>query len=423
MDVKDGLGLVGRVLDRQYRVERVVGEGGFGVVYQGWHLSFQHPIAIKCLKIPNVFTQEAKASVIEQFQSEGATLFKLSEHPSITRVYSFGIAVGSGGLEIPFLIMEWLDGCTLEQQIRNQGRPFTEQEALTILKAVLEAMSFAHQQKIAHRDLKPANLFMAKTLLGERVKVLDFGIAKIMREGERITQVTSKQASGTTAFSPIYGAPEQFNANHHGKSGPWTDVYALGLLITEMVTGERPSHCSNYVEFYQAAISSERPTPRRKGVWISEGLEQLCERALAVDPRDRYRNAGEMLDACQQLNLPPSRISVPVQSASGPTKFAEPLPNALQSPQPPRHFRHKVPAATKRASLTELESANKKPGAKAVWENRPYPQTPPQGSENEKQKSTGCWIWFALLVFIPLLFMVGIFLLYVAAIVIKVLRL
>jgi eukaryotic-like serine/threonine-protein kinase len=311
----DSFGLEGQVLDGQYRIDNVVGEGGFGVVYQGWHQSFKHAVAVKCLKIPVHYSAKATSEFLDRFREEGALLSRLSEHPSVTRVYAFGTAEGPKGGLIPYLVLEWLDGCTLEHQLHSQKRGFSEQETHTLLKPVLEAIAFAHQQRIAHRDLKPANLFLANTLLGHRIKVLDFGIAKAMQEGEMITQVASQTSSGFHAFSPTYGAPEQFRPKRYGQTGPWTDVYALGLVVTEMLSGTRAYRGEETADFMdEATLVHQRPTPRNRGVMVSDWLEAICQRALQIDPRERYADAGQMLEAWEQgipNSLPPRVISIP----------------------------------------------------------------------------------------------------------------
>ncbi len=181
----DIFGLRGTTIAGKYRADEVVGEGGFGVVYRGVRESFEDHVAVKCLKIPSEFTQEARQLFLQRFREEGKHLAKLcKEHLSIVQVYDFGETRTRAGVVVPYLVMEWLEGRNLEDVLLERGgRPFSEAEAVALLRPAIEAIGKAHGLGIAHRDIKPANLFLS----GERVKVLDFGIAKAMQEGETAT--------------------------------------------------------------------------------------------------------------------------------------------------------------------------------------------------------------------------------------------
>jgi len=151
----DPFNLVGTAIDDKYRIDEMIGEGGFGVVYKGFHDKLDIPIAVKCLKVPGHFTVEAKELFLDKFQDEGRHLAKLSEHRSITRVYDFGVTSG-----VPFLVLEWLQGQDLEQLLAV--RRFTEAEAVEFLRPAIDALAFAHSSGIAHRDIKPANLLSSQ---------------------------------------------------------------------------------------------------------------------------------------------------------------------------------------------------------------------------------------------------------------------
>ena len=301
----DLFGLIGVTIERRYRVDRVVGEGGFGVVYQGWHLAFDHAVAIKCLKVPAHFTPEAQKLFLKKFREEGAFLSRLGEHSSIVRVFDLDVTTSPRVASVPYLVLEWLEGEELEQlmgQRRADGRGgFGETEALTLISPAIEAIALAHSHKIAHRDLKPANLFLTRTAKGQRIKVLDFGIAKAMQEGETATQLTTKTSSGFSAFSPKYGAPEQFHAKRYGTTGPWTDVHALGLMLTELLSGKPPYDGEELVDFYEQAAANDRPTPRSRGAAVSDELEAVVAKAVALQPKERYADAEQLLAALAAL--------------------------------------------------------------------------------------------------------------------------
>ena len=261
----DVFDFVGKSLHDKYRLDEVVGEGGFGVVYRGYHLSFEQPIAIKCLKVPTHFTPDAREVFLDRFRQEGKHLAALGQHGSVTRVYDFAVAQGPADEAVPYLVLEWLDGRDLDAVLaeRNtKGRRFPEREALELLRPAIDALAFAHELNIAHRDIKPANLFFANTPRGPLVKILDFGIAKVMQDGDDATRGTTRSNSGFRAFSPMYGAPEQFVEETFGATGPWTDVHALGLILTEMVSGRPAMAHDNAADLFEACLLYTSPSPR-----------------------------------------------------------------------------------------------------------------------------------------------------------------
>jgi serine/threonine-protein kinase len=298
---QDSLGLLGATIAGRYRVDAVAGEGGFGIVYRGHHLGFDRAVAIKCLKVPPHFSGDARRMFVDRFAEEGKLLFRLSEHRSIVRVFDHGV-VDIAGQAIPFLVLEWLDGMSLADCIADRrargAAPMPELEALRLLREPIEGLAYAHQLRVAHRDIKPANLFVMR---GGVVRLLDFGVAKLMEEADAATQYATQTSSGFRAFSPNYGAPEQFYSKAYGQTGPWTDVHAIGLILTELVTG-RPAFDSNdFGELYAFALRDPRPTPRACGAAVSPQFEALCATALAREPRNRFRSAVELLEAVDAL--------------------------------------------------------------------------------------------------------------------------
>src|ERR1043166_4007910 len=189
--MQDSFGLVGTTIADKYRVEEVVGEGGFGVVYRGHHLGFDQPIAVKCLKVPGHFTGEARRLFIERFAEEGKLLFRLSEHRSIVRVFDHSV-IEDHGQQGPYLVLEGLEGISLhgslEQRRTQRLPPMSEIEALRLLRDPIDGLAFAHQLRVAHRDIKPENLFLVRTNAGTVTKLLDFGVAKLMEEADAATQ-------------------------------------------------------------------------------------------------------------------------------------------------------------------------------------------------------------------------------------------
>ncbi|HEY4120804.1 MAG TPA: serine/threonine-protein kinase, partial [Byssovorax sp.] len=290
----DPFGLVGHVLAQKYRVDAVVGEGGFGVVYRGFHLSFRHDVAVKCLRIPVEFAPDAQAEFVARFRDEGQHLSRLaSAHMSIVRVFDFDIATSPSGVAMPYLVLEWLNGSSLDVVVAERGAagepPFDEREALALLRPAVEALAVAHELGVVHRDVKPANLFVAEGTTAT-IKVLDFGVAQAVGEAPRAT-------TGFNPFSPLHGSPEQFSPKKFGATGPWTDVHALGLVLVEMVTGRHPLGDDDVGEMFLAATGEPRPTPRARGADVSDAFEAMCARALARMPEERFPNARALLAA------------------------------------------------------------------------------------------------------------------------------
>lgn len=263
-DNEDRFRLVGRILDGKYRIDSVAGEGGFSIVYRATHTNLLHAVAVKCLLVPPFVGRDARQKFFQRFYDEGRVLTMLDQHPGIVRVLDLGIATGS---QVPYLVLEWLDGVSLDTALEAVGRPLSEQKTLMLMRPVAEAMALAHRMGIVHRDLKPSNLFLAQTVRGPVVKILDFGISKVMETDPTALMADTSRLS---TFSPGYAAPEQFRSKIWGPSGPWTDVHAFGLLLVEIVFGRPAIRSEDTAGFYEASVADTRPTPRALGVDVTE---------------------------------------------------------------------------------------------------------------------------------------------------------
>lgn len=295
---QDPFNLVGTVIDDKYHVDSVVGEGGYGVVYKGYRPDMGLEVAIKCLKLPAHFTLEARAAFYEQFRTEAKLLTRLRRHGSIVQVFDFGDLQGG---KIPYLVLEWLEGNDLEHHLQSRNEPFSEGEALSLLRPALEAVGVAHHEKVIHQDLKPANLFLTDDGAGGGIKVLDFGIARAMETGQTLTLQAVRDAEELSPFTPAYGAPEQFDPKTFGPVGPWTDVHAFGLILVEMVAGAKAYEAEGPFALMAEATSERRPLPRSRGANVSEAFEQVCVKALALHPADRYQSASELARALESV--------------------------------------------------------------------------------------------------------------------------
>jgi len=296
----DPFGLVGQVLDGQIRVDRVVGEGGFSVVYQGLHTGLGERVAIKCLKLPAGVTDPSIAeNFLQRFRDESRLYYRLSAgNLHIVRSISSGSTVAplTGGL-VPYMALEWLEGRSLAadfDQRRERGmRGRTPEEVLSLFEGAADGLTFAHAQGVIHRDLNPGNFFLSESREGVRMKVLDFGVAKIMNDHALALGPRAQTIGNLRVFAPAYGAPEQFD-DRVGAVGPATDVYALALIMVEALLDRTPTSGDSVIDFANAARDlTRRPTPRTFGLDVGDEIEATLARALKVDPKDRWPQMGD----------------------------------------------------------------------------------------------------------------------------------
>jgi formylglycine-generating enzyme required for sulfatase activity/serine/threonine protein kinase len=309
----DTLGLVGRTIAEKYAVERVVGEGGFAIVYRATHLIWKRPVALKVFKALAEVSEDRRRKLLDEFIQEGALLADLSARTAaIVQARDIGMLDVKGN-ELPYMVLEWLEGATLESVLADEKArgiaSRTPAEALAFLEPAAEALALAHRKGIAHRDVKPANVFVLGDPRGESsVKLLDFGIAKVVSDMQKESGTFNKTAGHVTSFTPAYGAPEQFSRTH-GATGPWTDVFALALMMVETITGQEPLAGDDVVQLAVASGNPERrPTPRAFGAEISDELEAAFAKAVAIKPTERWQSAGEFWSALRHgLRMAPMR--------------------------------------------------------------------------------------------------------------------
>lgn len=326
---RDPFGLSGTTIEGKYRIVQVIGDGGFGVVYRGEHTGFGESIAIKCLKLPAELSEKNRAQFLEQLREEGRLLHRLSRVTSgIVQALDVGAFVTPNGSWVPYLVLEWLEGETLGELLKGRSQKpdagMDVAEAVALLEPAARALAVAHSQKIAHRDVKPANLFVTNVGGKKTVKVLDFGIAKVLTEHASFTEALAATRQAPTAFTPRYGAPEQFN-KQRGASGPWTDVFALALVFVELVSGRKALEGDDPTELYvMAADPMLRPTARARGANVPDPVERVLSKALAVEPKHRYPDCGSFWDAlvAAVAESRGARASSPGAAAPGATPVA-----------------------------------------------------------------------------------------------------
>ncbi|MEP7122867.1 MAG: serine/threonine-protein kinase [Byssovorax sp.] len=292
----------GTLIGDRYRIEQRIGQGGFGAVFQATQLNLGRAVALKVLHADLL-----EGGGLQRFQREAALVQRL-EHPNIVRLLDFGRAQDGS----PFLVFELLKGQTLESVIvRTHGVPAAR--VARIAGQILKALMEAHSLGIVHRDIKPANVFVSD-FQGERdfVKLLDFGIATGNDE-----QVLTRR--GEVVGTPAYMAPEQVS----GRGATFaSDLYALGLLMSEALSGRPVFEGMSGVEIAHAQISAN-PVPHAAAA-LQSPLGQVIHRATQKQPERRYASAGEML-AHLEAAMPGERVS-----GAGPTPAGIDSASAIQ---------------------------------------------------------------------------------------------
>lgn len=278
----------GEVIGGRFRIEYKIGEGGFGDVYRAVELSSGQPVAVKTLR--NEVNPQLP-DMVQRFERE-FTLARKLRHPRIVAMYDFG-RLRDGTL---YMAMEYVAGEELEQVLRRERRLPIER-ARTIVLQVLEALATAHQMGVVHRDLKPSNVMLLKGVPGDVVKLLDFGVAKAF-DGT-YADLTAQNLAGSVGFgTPQYMAPEQIFGQN---IGPCTDLYAVGLIFIELVTGRAPMMAATPADIIQRQLQEEVAIPD----WLRHSpIGQVIERAVAKDWRARFQLAGELYAALSQAPLP-----------------------------------------------------------------------------------------------------------------------
>lgn len=295
-----------------YTVERCVGRGGMGAVYEARHRELGKRVALKALHRRIAEDPRARA----RFVAEGRAMSRL-RHPHVVDVSDHGILDG-----VPFLVMEYLEGETLAEVIARDGALSVER-AVEVMLPVCAAMAATHQEGIVHRDLKPANIFLSRDGLGrEQVKVLDFGVSKI-----ESLDVDGLTATGALIGTPWYMSPEQAEdpRNAHAAS----DQYTLGVILSECVTGRRAFDGKSLYLVLRNIVSGTMVTPRAVRPDIPEAFEAVVLRAVSVDISARYASVDELARALLPFAPTPSRTSW------GPIFRASQEPAAEPAPAPP----------------------------------------------------------------------------------------
>ena len=271
--------LTGKHIDR-YEILELLGTGGMAMVYKAYDSRLEREVAIKIIR-RNAFPPEVLDDMVKRFEREAKSLARLS-HANIVKVLDYGEYEGS-----PYLVMEYFPGGTLKEKM---DEPVSWQEAARLLLPVARGVAYAHDRGIIHRDIKPANILMTEK--GDPT-LSDFGIAKLLQGENKNTMTGSGAAVGT----PEYMAPEQWTGETSAKS----DMYALGTILYEMITGRRPYVADTPGGVFLKQVTEPLPFPGKFTANLPESVEQLLLKTLDKEPGKRYADLEEFIKEIESL--------------------------------------------------------------------------------------------------------------------------
>jgi serine/threonine protein kinase len=270
--------MIGRELGRYHILEQL-GEGGMATVYKAYDPRLERDVAIKIIR-RGAFPPDQLDQTLKRFEREAKALAKLT-HPNIVGVIDYGEFDDS-----PYLVMPYLPGGTLKHRL---GTPMPWNEIISIILPIAHALEYAHENNIIHRDIKPSNILLTEK--GQPM-LSDFGIAKILDLDDSQTLTGTGVGVGT----PEYMAPEQVvNKSVDGRA----DIYSLGVVIYEMVTGRKPFQADTPMAVLFKQVSEPLPRPRKFVPNLPEVQEKILLKALAKKPEDRYQTMGAFLGAIE----------------------------------------------------------------------------------------------------------------------------
>ena len=294
--------LIGQSLGRYHILEQL-GEGGMAVVYKAYDTRLESDVAVKVIRTENL-PQSGMDRALKRFEREAKALAKLT-HSNIVKVLDYGEYEGK-----PYLVMPFLPGGTLKEQLK--GKPMPWQEAARLLIPIARALAYAHSEGMIHRDVKPSNILITKT--GDPM-LTDFGIAKIIDEEITVDLTGTSAAVGT----PEYMAPEQVTSKTVDQRA---DIYALGVVYYEMVTGHKPFTADTPLAVLFKHASEPLPRPRSFVPNLPDSVERTLIKALAKRKEDRYQNMEELavvleLSALEKGGVPQAIPSNQENTSSG----------------------------------------------------------------------------------------------------------
>jgi len=271
-----------RIIGR-YAVQKKIGQGAMGSVYLGYDELIDRKVAIKSIRLEKKQSSKERSKTIDLFFEEAKIIGKLS-HPHITAIYDMGI----NGY-VPFLVMEYLNGMTLEEIIYKREKIPLE-KVLSLAAMICTAIHYVHRHGILHRDLKPSNIMIDMELMTP--KIMDFGIAKPVRlEGDDLTEIVEETLWGT----PYYMSPEQILGND---MSPRSDIFSLGVLFYEWISGQRPFTGGDTLEILHNIVGT-RPKPLHEVASVDRDLAKIIHKAMKKENEERFLTAAAFADALE----------------------------------------------------------------------------------------------------------------------------
>src|SRR5713101_203921 len=268
------------ILDGRYQLEQRLGQGGMGVVFKGRHIFLKTLHAIKVI-LPDLVGNDPNLTT--RFRQEALAAAAI-RHQNIIAVTDFGVVRGT----MPFLVMEFVEGKSLQDIMTDEGA-MAPMRAFELIQPICAGIAAAHRQKIVHRDLKPLNVMLQDGVpVSEGAKILDFGLAKI-KSGELLGSFIAAQTTGLMG-SPFYMAPEQWSDDPPDARA---DVYSLGVMLFQMLTGEVPFKGSSIPAIMKKHLTNEVPSLASKGVKVPPQIEAVIRHAMEKELKYRTASAEE----------------------------------------------------------------------------------------------------------------------------------
>lgn len=306
------------ILNNRYQLDERIGSGGMAMVFRATDLMLERQVAIKLLRTDYSGDENFR----ERFRQEAKAAANLT-HPNIVTVYDFGLDAGR-----LYIIMEYVPGADLKSMIQQRGR-FTMDEALPLMIQACAGIGYAHRSGLVHCDVKPQNMLITPDW---RLKVVDFGIARVL------ATISPEEKTEVVWGSPQYFSPEQAAG---GAPSPASDVYSLGVVMYEMLTGRPPFTAPTAEELGRAHRDDPVPSPRKHNPTIPAQLEQILLKVLSKEPSQRYRTAdqlGRVLITIAEQSETDTSLHAPLEEDIPEPVYTPPAPEVRDKPKQPIHL-------------------------------------------------------------------------------------
>ncbi|RME98096.1 MAG: serine/threonine protein kinase, partial [Chloroflexi bacterium] len=298
---------IGHTISGRYKIESLLGQGGMSSVYKATDPNLRRTVAVKLIH-PHLSSDE---QFVRRFEQEAAAVAQL-RHPNIIQVFDF-----NHDGDVYYMVLEFIPGETLQDRLKSlndSNRQFELADTVKIMATICDAVAYAHDKGMIHRDLKPANVMLNPN--GQPV-LMDFGVAKMLGTAQHT-------ATGAIIGTAKYMSPEQARGE---RPDARTDIYSLGVMLFEMITGAAPFDDESTVSILMKHVTEEPPDINQIKADIPPGLAAVVKRALAKDRNDRYQSAAEMAAALRAVDLAEQPLP-----AAAPVPQPDPDKTVLQTP-------------------------------------------------------------------------------------------